>query len=250
MTIRSIAAVPEAQEPWAPAFQWHVCDIGSRLPRGWVDQLLDIAARRGSTRDFRPTVSTAREENPAEIPMEAVDGDILAVEAPWLSEMYAGAFLRLGGSLTRERVHPSPDPRIALSLNVLRGAVRYPCHVDSNPLQGLLYLTDCTADSGGELAVARNPCARNTDEVDADCVLVRPQAGQLFFFDARRNPHYVRPLRSPDTVRAVVTMNYYSDSCPESTRPQGLDEALFAARPARLAGGGGRHGRMSGAVGA
>lgn len=75
--------------------------------------------------------------------------------------------------------------------------------------------------------MALDPTASNVAEVDANCTLIYPKAGQLLFFDARKNPHYVRPLIRPDVVRAVVTMNYYSDSCPESARPEGLDRELF-----------------------
>lgn len=218
-----------------PAFHWHVFDVGSSLPTGWIQHLLEVSERHAVARDFKPTMSTAREPQGTTIPIEAVDGDVLAAEVPWLRSLYYGAFRKLGQSLVSDEVQPSTNLKVALSLNVQRGnGVRYPCHVDSNPVEGLLYLTDCDEHTGGELAVARDAGARTTEEVDADCMLIYPKAGQLLFFDARRNPHYVRPLRDSNVVRAVVTMNYYSDACPESGRPAGLDEQLFTDTAAGL----------------
>jgi hypothetical protein len=95
-------------------------------------------------------------------------------------------------------------------------------------MQGLLYLTTCTEETGGALVVARDTTARDTTEVDADAMRIYPSAGQLYFFDARRHAHYVEPLRRDDALRAVLTMNYYSPSCPETLRPAGLDEQLFS----------------------
>ncbi|MEU7894064.1 2OG-Fe(II) oxygenase [Nonomuraea sp. NPDC049152] len=237
MTITSVNQPPLDLDAVFPAFHWHVYDVGTSLPVGWIRQLLEVSERRAVARDFKPTMSTAREEQGTIIPIEAVDGDVLAAEVPWLRQLYYGAFQKLGQSLVSDEVQPSADLKVALSLNVQRGnGVRYPCHVDSNPVEGLLYLTDCTEQTGGALAVARNAGASTKEEVDADCALIYPRAGQLLFFDARRNPHYVRPLHNPNGVRAVVTMNYYSDACPESMRPVGLDDQLFVTEtPADLA---------------
>ncbi|HEY0452750.1 2OG-Fe(II) oxygenase [Actinophytocola sp.] len=229
MTAKQFDSRTAELDSLVPSFHWHVFEVGRQLPAGWIDELLALAAARGTVREFQPTaVTTAREAADETIPIEAVDGDVLAEATPWIPRLYRGAFRLLGAGLAGEEVYPSANAKVALSLNVQRAnAARYPCHVDSNPLEGLLYLTDCTVDTGGELVVGLDENARSIEEVDADCTLVYPRAGQLLFFDARRNPHYVRPLRSPDAVRAVVTMNYYSASCPETARPDGLDDQLF-----------------------
>ncbi|WP_173019447.1 2OG-Fe(II) oxygenase [Streptomyces alkaliphilus] len=209
-------------------FRWHVFQVGDFLPDGWIEELLAIAERKSQRRDFRPTMVTAREADPGPIPITAVDGDHLAAEAPWLADLYRGWFAEIGATLGDPTIYPSDNHKVALSLNIQTGtATRYPCHVDSNPLEGLLYLTDCDTDTGGELVVGLDPNTSNVDEVERHCELLYPRAGQLFFFDARRHAHYVRPLRREGAVRAVVTMNYYSASCPETQRPAGLDEQLF-----------------------
>ena len=79
------------------------------------------------------------------------------------------------------------------------------------------------------LVVANNVDARSVAEVDEDCSILYPSSGQLVFFDARRFPHYVRALREP-ALRVAVGMNYYTDECPEATRPQDLNDYLYGAQ--------------------
>jgi hypothetical protein len=64
-------------------------------------------------------------------------------------------------------------------------------------------------------------------EVDQSCSVLRSQSGHLIFFDARRHPHYVRPLSSISDVRIVANMNFYTSSSPESMRPRGLNRHLY-----------------------
>jgi hypothetical protein len=219
---------------WTPPrnlpFHWHIYDVGSALPQGWAEELLDVAARQAARRSFRPTMTTARETPDAIIPLESVDGEVLVEQAPWVNELYTGWFRQLGERLIDEPLELTSTTNRALSLNVQRGiTMRYPCHVDSNPMEGLLYLTDCTEETGGGLVVSRNRHARDVTEVDEDAAVIYPRRGQLFFFDARFHPHYVQPLRTDDALRAVVTMNYYTRSIPEAVRPAGLDDQLFGA---------------------
>ncbi|MEV0109739.1 2OG-Fe(II) oxygenase [Nocardia sp. NPDC050799] len=175
-------------------------------------------------------MTSARESADIEIALETVDGEALYECVPWLYDLYLGWFRTLAERYAGEPLHPTSTRNRALSLNILRGGdVRYPCHVDSNPAQGLLYLTDCSEQTGGELVVARRSTARDVAQVDADCTVLYPRHGQLTVFDAREHAHYVRPMRHSDGFRAVVTMNYYSESCPETARPSGLDEQLFGS---------------------
>jgi hypothetical protein len=103
--------------------------------------------------------------------------------------------------------------------------MRFECHVDSNPLTGLLFCTEHQA--GGELAFSNDPAATGLAEVERDCSIVRPHAGHLVFFDARDHPHYARPLRSTSDVRIIAAMNFYTESCPESTRSKELNRHLY-----------------------
>ncbi|NUP26404.1 MAG: 2OG-Fe(II) oxygenase [Nocardia sp.] len=213
-------------------FHWHTYDLNRALPRGWDTDLLDLAAQQSVRHIFRPTMSSAREAAGTEIAIESVTGEVLCESARWLYELYLGSFRALAERYTGEPLQPTSTRNRALSLNLQRyDSARYPCHVDSNPAQGLLYLTDCDESTGGALVIARSSTARDIDEVDADCTVLYPRRGHLIIFDARAHPHYVQPLRSSDGLRAVVTMNYYSSSCPETVRPAGLDEQLFESAP-------------------
>ena len=103
--------------------------------------------------------------------------------------------------------------------------MRFECHVDSNPLTGLLFCTD--HQSGGELVIANDTEAEGLAGVDRDCSVIRPRAGHLIFFDARQYPHYARALTADSETRIVAVMNFYTESCPESTRPRELNRHLY-----------------------
>ncbi|WP_433492360.1 2OG-Fe(II) oxygenase [Nocardia grenadensis] len=235
MTDNSTSAAVDAAArtnsvPLRTPFHWLTFDMSSVLPRNWDNELLSLAAQRATQHSFRPTMSSAREPAEIEIALESVNGEMLYERVPWLYDLYLGWFRTLAERYAGEPLYPTSTHNRALSLNILRGGgIRYPCHVDSNPAQGLLYLTDCNERTGGELVVARRRTARDIAEVDADCTVLYPRHGQLLVFDAREHAHYVRPMHHPDGFRAVVTMNYYSESCPEAARPLGLDEQLFGS---------------------
>jgi hypothetical protein len=79
---------------------------------------------------------------------------------------------------------------------------------------------------GGELVFAYDAAA-SIEDVERDCSVVRPSAGHLIFFDAREYPHYVRPLTHESDMRVAAVMNYYTGSCPESSRPAQLNRHLY-----------------------
>ncbi len=142
--------------------------------------------------------------------------------------MYRGYFLELAMAACAEPVAAARDDRYGIVLNVQRGTtMRFECHIDSNPLTGLLFCTDHPAGAGGELVFAHDPAASDVDAVDRDCSVIRPHAGHLIFFDGRQYPHYARALTSRPNVRIAAVMNFYTASCPESTRPPELNRHLF-----------------------
>ncbi|MGY2062449.1 2OG-Fe(II) oxygenase, partial [Nocardia gipuzkoensis] len=107
---------------------------------------------------------------------------------------------------------------------------RYECHVDTNPIEALLYCTTHLSGEGGEVVVSNRGDVRSIEEIEADCAVIEPRAGQLLFFDAREHSHYVRQLTDPDAVRVVVAMNYYTESSPEwEVRPPDLNRHLTGA---------------------
>ncbi|MFM8572493.1 MAG: 2OG-Fe(II) oxygenase, partial [Pirellula sp.] len=171
---------------------------------------------------------TSRElSNDIHIPVVTVGGRAVKEHLPWLYSLYLKEFRDIAQSLTTENVQTAQDDRYAINLNVQCGnQMRYECHVDSNPIEGLLYLTDHPAGCGGELVVSQSEDARGTVAISESATRIYPVAGKLVFFDARLHPHFVAPLRLPEDRRIVAAMNYYLPSCPESARPSDLNRHL------------------------
>jgi hypothetical protein len=211
----------------ASTFRWTTFDVSETLPAGWQREIREVAADA----DFRvfPRTPVLSREGPdvTGIRRGRVHADEVHKRLPWLYDAYHGAFLDLAGQTSAEAVRTARDDRYGVVLNVQRGtSMRFECHVDSNPLTGLLFCSDHAA--GGELVVAHDAVAADIEAVDQDCSVIRPHAGHLIFFDARRNPHYARPLtRQEPGMRVVAVMNFYTDSCPETTRPRELNSHLY-----------------------
>lgn len=203
--------------------------VRNLLPENWQGNIRRVAEHFATVRVLQPRSVTSRESGDvAGVRVMTVGGRVIRRELPWLYTLYEHEFRALGSLCVSEPVTTAQDDRYGVNLNVQMGnEMRYECHVDSNPLEGLLYVTDHSDGRGGELVVGNNPCAHSVEDVDADCTLIIPTEGRLLFFDARRHPHYVRPLRDANAVRIVVAMNYYLPSWPESRRPADLNRHLF-----------------------
>lgn len=210
------------------SFSWTTFDVSNQLPAGWQEDLA-TAADEADFREFPRTPILSREaEHVACISRGRVHADQVRERIPWLYRMYRGYFLQLAGETCSERVAPAVDDRYGIVLNVQRGTrMRFECHIDSNPLTGLLFCTDHQAGTGGELVFAHNPAASDVEAVEKDCSVLRPHAGHLIFFDGRRHPHYARALLAGAHERIVAVMNFYTESFPESTRPAELNRHLF-----------------------
>jgi 2OG-Fe(II) oxygenase superfamily len=207
-------------------FQWTTFDVTVSLPPNWRHEISAVAAE-ADFREFPRTPVLSREA--PEVPHIArgrVHARQVRERLTWLYEAYRCDFLALAGQACAERVVAARDSRYGIVLNVQQGTVmRFECHVDSNPLTGLLFCTDHSA--GGELVISHDPDAADIAAVEQDCSVIRPHAGHLIFFDAREHPHYARPLREASSTRIVAVMNFYTESCPESTRPPELNRHLY-----------------------
>jgi hypothetical protein len=212
----------------ASPFRWTTFDLGSRLPEGWREDVA-AAVRCADVREFPRTPILSREaEDVSQIRRGRVHADQVRSVVPWLLDLYQGYFLELAGTVYAEPVRPAADDRYGVVLNVQRGAaMRFECHIDSNPLTGLLFCTDHPADGGGDLVVANDVSAVGVAAIERDCTVIRPYAGQLIFFDGSQHPHYARALSSESDTRVVAIMNYYTRSRPESTRPLELNRHLY-----------------------
>ncbi len=209
-----------------PRFRWTTFDVNDLLPHGWRRDVAALAAD-ADYRMFPRTPVVSREANDvSHISRGRVHADQVRLRLPWLHDLYSGAFLELAREAWPEPVVAARDPRYGLVLNVQHGtSMRFECHVDSNPLTGLLFCTD--HEAGGELIVARDPGASGLSEIEKNCSVIRPHAGHLVFFDARHHPHYARPLLSESDTRVLADMNFYTESYPESTRPRELNRHLY-----------------------
>ncbi|MFI5783913.1 2OG-Fe(II) oxygenase [Nocardia sp. NPDC051570] len=172
--------------------------------------------------------STSREATlQEELVCGGVGGGAVRTRLPWLHKLYEGPFLEQAQLMSPEPVSIMTDERFAAVLNVQRGGERYECHVDTNPIEGLLYCTSHYRGEGGELVVSNRGDVRSVREIEADCAVIEPRAGQLVLFDAREHSHYVRTLTQPNAIRVVVAMNYYTESSPEwEVRPPDLNRHL------------------------
>ena len=208
--------------------RWTTFDVNHHewLPAGWQQKVLAVADT-ADIRDFPRTPLLSRESPEVhQIPRGRVHADQVRDHLPWLYKAYRNEILEMAGEVAAEHVSAAHDDRYGLVLNVQRGTkMRFECHVDSNPLTGLLFCTDHA--SGGELVVAHDTAATGLAEIERSCSVIRPRAGQLIFFDARRHPHYARLLAGESETRIVAVMNFYTESCPESSRPRELNRHLY-----------------------
>jgi hypothetical protein len=221
-------------------FRWTTFDLTSSLSGDWQQEIAATAAD-ADFHEFPRTPILSREgRGVRHIYRGRVHADDVRRNLPWLYRLYRKEFLDLAQQVLDEPVIAARDDRYGIVLNVQRGTeMRFECHIDSNPLTGLLFCTDHLAGAGGELVFAHDLDATDIEAIERDCSVIRPHAGHLIFFDGRRNPHYARPLVSVADVRIVAVMNFYTESYPESNRSQDLNLHLFGqglAARARSAG--------------
>ena len=90
-----------------------------------------------------------------------VHADQVKQGLPWLYKLYRAPVSRAGaGRAWSEPVEPALDDRYGVVLNVQRGStMRFECHVDSNPLTGLLFCTDHPAGRAASLSSRHDPTA-------------------------------------------------------------------------------------------
>ena len=208
-------------------FSWSEFDVTDRLPQGWQQDIGEVTAE-ADYRDFPRTPVLSREaENVTHIKRGRVHADQVQQRLPWLYKLYRSDFLELAAQARTESIKAAFDDRYGVVLNVQRGnKTRFECHVDSNPVTGLLFFTDHPA-GGGELVVGHDSGAAGVEALEKDGSVIRPQAGQLIFFDGKTYPHYARALQDEADMRVVAVMNFYTEYCPESTRPTDLNRHLF-----------------------
>jgi hypothetical protein len=209
-----------------PRFRWITFDVTGSLPPNWQREISSVATDADFRKFPRTPVLSREAPEVSYIHRGRVHADQVRDRLPWLYEAYRHEFLRLAAEAAQEHVLPARDDRYGIVLNVQQGTeMRFECHVDSNPLTGLLFCTDHTA--GGELVISHDQTAADIAAVNQNCSVIRPHAGHLIYFDARKHPHYARALTAASGTRIVAVMNFYTKSSPESTRPPELNRHLY-----------------------
>ena len=207
-------------------FRWTTFDLSDLLPTSWQQEVLSIATNADFRAFPRTPVLTREAADVTQISRGRVHADQVRLHLPWLYELYHGTALELAAQASTESVATARDDRYGVVLNVQRGTpMRFECHVDSNPLTGLLFFTD--HHSGGELVIGQDPSASDMKSIERNRSVIRPHAGHIIFFDGRMHPHYARPLARESEARVLAVMNFYTASYPESTRPDELNRHLY-----------------------
>ena len=207
-------------------FRWTTFDLTGRLSERWQQEIAAVAAAEAEFREFPRTPSLSREAaDVRSISRGRLHAGDLRHSLPWLYRLYRGLFLDLAREVAcGEPVTAARDDRYGMVLNVQRGTtMRFECHVDSNPVTGLLFCTDHPAGRAANSSSRMTRRPAESRRGDRDCSVIRRSAGRLIFFDGRDYPHYARPLMNEPDVRVVAVMNFYTASCPESTRPRGTE---------------------------
>jgi|SRR6185437_14896528 len=204
-------------------------DVTSLFVQNWQEDI-DAVAADADFREFPRTPILSREsENVTHITRGRVHAGRVQKRLPWLYRLYKNEILELASQSWPEPIKSASDDRYGIVLNVQRGnSMRFECHIDSNPVTGLLFFTEHDW-GGGELVIGHDPAAIGVETVERDCSVIEPRTGLLVFFDGKTYPHYARALVSESDVRVVAVMNFYTESCPESTRPRELNRHLFGA---------------------
>lgn len=171
-------------------FGWAAFDVTWILPGHW-QQAVRRAANEAEVRPFGRTPVISREaDDVQEVVRGRVHADQVASDLPWLCELYRGAFRELGQQAIGCPVYAAADARYGTVLNVQHGTrMRFECHVDSNPLTGLLFCTDHGSGTGGELVFGHDKAARSRAGIERSCSVLRPQSGHLIFFDEIGRAH-------------------------------------------------------------
>ncbi len=209
-------------------FKWTSIDLRAELPPDWQATLVEAGQRRADRRTLLPRHASCREgDNDLGVVVATVDAAEVRHSLQWLYKAYHGMLREIVEQVEGQPITTAVDDRHGVVLNVLLGTdMRYEAHLDTNPIEGILFGTTHPPGTGGELVFASHPEADGVVEIDEACTCIYPVAGHLILFDGRRHPHYVRPLRDDGALRVVAAMNFYTAACPETARPQDLDGHL------------------------
>jgi hypothetical protein len=187
------------------------------LPIDWVDQVSAVSKNDSYLMKLDGKSSTSREPtNTKGVEVFVVEGDIVAKKLNWLHNLYQNEFVNYVNMFFEKKYTFAKNLKSGTNINLLKGiGARYEWHVDSNPLTGVLFVTEHTKASGGELVF----------KLPKEELIIYPKSGTLLLFDAREIPHTVLPLKENST-RISIPLNFYIKG-EEQKRPNDLDEYIY-----------------------
>jgi hypothetical protein len=187
------------------------------LPNDWEKELKDFAEQYSYLIHLDGKSSTSREsKNSKGADVYVADGNQICINIPWLHSLYEYELLAFANKTFNNEYEIAKDIKSCTNINLLKGkGARYEWHVDSNPLTGLLFVTNHNENEGGELVFKK----------EGKMINVYPKPGIFILFDAREVPHYVAPLKN-DKIRISVPMNYYFKGDFQE-RPSDLDSYIY-----------------------
>ena len=211
-------------------FQYFEVDVSQFLPPQWdlmVDEVLKKHRKLRINSDSAVADSSISREikESADLNLYVVDGATITRELPWLYDLYSGVFRDMAQKNFQEQVIIAKEAARSMIMFEQEGVnMRLAAHVDPNPITGILYLTTQSQGEGGELVISNKEelggqKILGLEEIESDSVTIYPVKGKLVFLDARKNPHFVKPLTRSDDKRIVVGMNYYTPSCTQEEMP-------------------------------
>jgi hypothetical protein len=202
---------------WKP---YYALDLAGTayLPTGWQEDVRSVVRECGINTILTGAGSTSRERRADRIiPVRVADGCAIKMHLPWLWNLYNGVLKEFCATSFRKPIFVANLLHTTININQLMGrGAQCEWHVDSNPVTGVLFVTDSDQGLGGSL-VFKDDLGRRA--------VVRPKAGMFVCFDARQIPHRVSPLRR-DGERISLPMNYY-DSATDQPRPPDLDNQIY-----------------------
>lgn len=195
---------------------FNLIDLGL-LPSDWDEQVKKVAEENAYLVKLDGKSSTSREpENSKGATVFVVEGNIIFDKLNWLHNLYENELLELANNNFNNSYEISKGIANSININLLKGInARYEWHVDTNPLTGILYVTDHNESDGGELIF----------KLPNETVTVHPKKGLFILFDAREILHSVQPL-THNSFRISIPMNYYLKGV-EQKRPEDLDTYIY-----------------------
>lgn len=198
----------------------------------WDSKIIKYTTKNAKKISIDPYGPTSFEdENIPPLSYNLVSGEGIKKDLSWLDNLYRTLFYKKAKKFGINILGKKEGKSLVLAKILLSGininmqipGQRYDIHIDSNPLQGLLFVTDNPED--GALVVSKYKNVVGEKELLSTSPLyIYPKKGDLYFFNAQQNPHYVQEIKKG--IRISIPMNFYTNNSPETDRDPDLSKSI------------------------